>query len=78
MVSINSSLRNGKFRKFERDKKEESKEEMQKFNDKWTSEYFFMENADSRPLCLICNQTVNVNKEYNIKRHYDSKHADCI
>ena len=51
-------------------------EEMQKFNEKWTSEYIFIENADSRPLCLICNQTVNVNKEYNIKRHYDSKHAD--
>ena len=51
---------------------------MRRFNDKWTSKYFFIENADSRPLCLICNQTVNVNKEYNIKRHYDSKHADCI
>ena len=37
-------------------------DEMQKFNEKWTSEYFFIENADSRPLCLICNQTVNVNK----------------
>ena len=51
---------------------------MQKFNEKWTSEYFFIENADSRRLCLICNQTVNVNKEYNIKRHYDSKHADGV
>ena len=27
---------------------------------------------------MICNQTVNVNKEYNIKRHYDSKHADGV
>ena len=57
--------------------------EMQKFNEKWIihkyfSEYFFSENADCRPLCLICNQTVNVNKEYNIKRHYDSKHADGV
>ena len=51
---------------------------MRKFNEKWTSEYFFIENADSRPLCLISNQTVNVNKEYNIKRHYDSKHADGV
>ena len=25
---------------------------------------------------MICNQIVNVNKEYNIKRHCDSKHAD--
>ena len=29
-------------------------------------------------LCLICNQTVNVNKEYNIKRYYDLKHADGV
>ena len=33
---------------------------------------------DSRPLCLICNQTVNVNKEYNIKQHYDTKHDDDV
>ena len=51
---------------------------MQNFNEKWTSEYFFIENADSRPLYLICEQTVSVNKEYNIKRHYDSKHANGV
>ena len=51
---------------------------MRNFNEKWTSEYFFIENADSRPLCLICEQTVSVNKEYNIKRHYDSKHANGV
>ena len=53
-------------------------EEMRKFNEKWTSEYFFIENADSGPLCLICNQTINVNKECNIKQHYDSNHADGV
>ena len=53
-------------------------EEMQKLNEKWTSEYFFVENADSRPLCLICDQTVNVNAVYNIKQHYNSKHADGV
>ena len=42
------------------------------------SEYFFIENADSRPLCLICNQTVNINKEYNIKQLYGLKHADGV
>ena len=79
MVSINSSLRNGKFRKFEREtRKRKVEEEMRKFNDKWTSEYFFIENADSRPVYLICNQTLNVSKEYNIKRHYHSKHADGV
>ena len=51
---------------------------MQNFNEKWTSEYFFFENTDSRSLCLICEQTVSVNKEYNIKRHHDSKHANSV
>ena len=51
---------------------------MQTFNKKWTSEYFFIKNADSRPKCLICNQTANVKKEYNFKQHYDSKHADSV
>ena len=37
---------------------------MQNFNEKWTSEYIFIENADSRPLRLICEQTVSANKEY--------------
>ena len=38
---------------------------------------FLIENADSRPLCLICNHTVMLT-EYNIKRHYDWKHADSV
>ena len=59
-------------------RKRKIEEEMRNFNEKWTSEYFFIENADSRPLCLICEQTVGVNKEYNIKRHYDSKHANGV
>ena len=45
---------------------------------KWTSEYFVIKNADSKPLCLISYHIVNVNKEYNIKLHYDSKHADGV
>ena len=59
-------------------RKRKIEEDMRNFNEKWTSEYFFIENADSRPLCLICEQTVSVNKEYNIKRHYDSKHANGV
>ena len=78
MVSINSSPCNGKFREFERDKKKESRERDVKIYSKWTSGYFFIENTNSKPLCLIYNQTVNVNKEYSIKQHYDSKHADGV
>ena len=28
-------------------------EEMRKFNEKWTSEYFLIENTDSRPVTLV-------------------------
>ena len=57
-------------------RKRKVEEEMRKFNE--TSEYFFIENVDNRPLYLICNQTVNVNTENNIKWHYDLKHADGV
>ena len=27
-----------------------------------------------KPLCLVCQKTVSVTKEYNLKRHYDTLH----
>ena len=35
---------------------------------------FFFVNHFGRSTCLICNESIAVNKEYNIKRHYESKH----
>ena len=40
----------------------------------WDWKYFVRENKN-KPICLICNETVAVMKEYNIKRHYVTKHA---
>jgi hypothetical protein len=37
------------------------------FKEGWTSEYFFTE-SDGKPVCLICQRTVPVMKEYSIKR----------
>jgi len=51
---------------------------MRKFQERWTFEYFFIENADIGPLCLICNQTVNVTKEYNVKRHCETEHSEGV
>ncbi|XP_047989846.1 general transcription factor II-I repeat domain-containing protein 2-like [Leguminivora glycinivorella] len=28
-----------------------------------------------KPICLVCNESVAAMKEYNIKRHYDTKHS---
>ncbi|KAI0207742.1 General transcription factor II-I repeat domain-containing protein 2, partial [Lamellibrachia satsuma] len=49
-------------------------EECRAFNESWAIKYFFVE-FKSKPMCVICNEIVSVKKEYNIKRHYDTKHA---
>ena len=40
-----------------------------KFNEKWKTEFFFVESG-TKFMCLICNETVSMVKEYNLKRHY--------
>jgi hypothetical protein len=47
------------------------------FKDDWTSEYFFIE-SDGKLVCLICQRTVSVMKEYNNKCRYKSKHKEKI
>ena len=40
----------------------------------WKILHFFDELKE-KPTCLICMQNIVVVKEYNIRRHYNSKHA---
>ncbi|XP_068089524.1 general transcription factor II-I repeat domain-containing protein 2-like [Hyperolius riggenbachi] len=47
--------------------------ECRNFQEKWTNLYFFVQHED-KPLCLICKYTASVFKEYNVKRHYETKH----
>jgi hypothetical protein len=54
-------------------KKRKLLEENRVFNDAWTDLYFFID-CKGKPLCLICQKTIAVQKEYNLKRHYDSEH----
>ncbi|KAL3881241.1 hypothetical protein ACJMK2_027697 [Sinanodonta woodiana] len=56
-------------------KKRRVTEELRSFQDKWTMNYFFVE-FKTKPICLICNNSVSVMKEYNIKQHYEAKHAN--
>ena len=44
------------------------------FNEKWEEAYLFIEN-NGKSLCLVCQQTVAVMKEYNIRRHYETLHS---
>jgi hypothetical protein len=49
--------------------------ENHQFQDNWTEDYYFILNK-GLPVCLLCNESVSVNKEYNLKRHFTSSHAD--
>lgn len=44
------------------------------FNDDWTDKYCFV-SSNGKCVCLICRESLSVPKEFNIKRHYESKHA---
>ncbi|KAI7790569.1 general transcription factor II-I repeat domain-containing protein 2 [Triplophysa rosa] len=47
--------------------------ECRRFQTRWGHEYFFTE-VSGKCVCLICQQSVGVMKEYNVKRHYETKH----
>lgn len=55
-------------------KKRKIDQEGRKFNQEWTWRYFFIENA-SKCLCLVCRESLAAPKEYNVRRHYETKHA---
>ena len=51
------------------------KAENRTFLDRWETEYLFTYVKDT-PVCLVCGANVSVTKEYNIRRHYETKHQD--
>lgn len=58
-------------------KKRKNCDEHQFFYKSWVYFYFFIENK-GKPLCLICQKTISVMKECNIKRHHGSKHKSTF
>lgn len=54
-------------------RKRKIEEENRVFKELWTELYFFIE-YNGKPLCLICQKSISVTKEYNLKRHYDTEH----
>ncbi|KAL0146797.1 hypothetical protein M9458_057736 [Cirrhinus mrigala] len=48
------------------------------FHDEWTENYAFILPSfiNAKPTCLICNEVVSLCKEYNIRRHHETKHAN--
>ena len=56
-------------------KKRKIGNECRVFNDEWTAKYCFT-NVGSKAVCLLCRECVSVFKEYNLKRHHQTKHLD--
>lgn len=56
-------------------KKRKVEDECRAFNDEWTARYCFA-NVGSKAVCLLCRECVSVFKEYNLKRHHQTKHSD--
>ncbi|XP_077573515.1 general transcription factor II-I repeat domain-containing protein 2-like [Stigmatopora nigra] len=56
-------------------KKRKVDSECRVFNKEWTTKYFFTE-VRSTAVCLICQETIAVFKEYNISCHFATKHAN--
>ena len=44
------------------------------FSNEWCKKYFVIQKIENI-ICLIFQNTITVIKEYNIKRHYCTKHA---
>lgn len=56
-------------------KKRKVDAECRLFQEKWSSSYLFTE-FNGKAVCLVCLHQVAVLKEYNVRRHYESLHAD--
>jgi hypothetical protein len=54
-------------------KKRKYNDDCRIFNEKWFVNYFFIE-INLKAVYLVCHETVSVFKQFNIKRHYESKH----
>ncbi|GAA6218577.1 SCAN domain-containing protein 3-like [Lates japonicus] len=56
-------------------KKRKVDSENRQFNNEWTEKYVFIA-VDANPVCLICNERLAVCKEYNLRRHFNTTHAN--
>lgn len=56
-------------------KKRKVEAENRHFNNEWTEKCVFIA-VDANPVCLICNKCLAVYKEYNLRRHFNTMHAN--
>lgn len=58
-------------------KKRKIVDENRKYSEDWEEKYFFVVQ-NTKLLCLICREVVAVCKEYNVRRHYETKHKGYL
>ncbi|XP_045139323.1 general transcription factor II-I repeat domain-containing protein 2-like [Portunus trituberculatus] len=64
-------------RKMACSKKRKVNSENHSFKDEWTDNYAFILPAkSSKPVCLICSESIAVVKSGNVKCHYEMKHSN--
>ena len=52
-------------------------DENRQFDEEWTVEYFVIPQfKPAGSICLICNESIAMNKEYNVKLHFTSKNNE--
>ncbi len=56
------------------DIKKKADDEGHRFRERWNLKYFFTENLNNC-VCLICQETVAMYEEFNVKRHHQTKDA---
>ena len=62
------------FSKFAKQRKVD--QENREFKEEWTEKYaFILPQSSTKPMCLICTETVAIIKSGNVKRHDESKHS---
>lgn len=56
-------------------KKRKIDAECRVFNKAWTCKYLFTE-VTGKAVYLVCGEQIAVLKDYNLNRHYETKHAE--
>lgn len=56
-------------------KKRKVDSECRVFKEEWTIKYFFT-NIGQQAVCLICQESIAVFKDYNLSRHFSSKYSN--
>jgi len=58
-------------------KKSKIEDENRQFKEEWTTKYF-MQHVNGAAICFICRECVKAMKDFNCKRHYETKHASAF